>query len=111
MQGINIFELQNSAHDVRQSLGDLLEAGAIGAGLAVLVLYLFLRQWSTTFIVMLAVPFSLLITLGVMYFAGLTLNVLSMMGLMLAIGMLVDNAVVVTESVFRRQIDPGQPIA
>jgi HAE1 family hydrophobic/amphiphilic exporter-1 len=112
MQGINIFELQNSAQDVRQSLGDLLEAGAIGAGLAVLVLYLFLRQWSTTFVVMLSVPFSLLITLGVMYFSGLTLNVLSMMGLMLAVGMLVDNAVVVTESVFRhRQREPGRPLA
>jgi HAE1 family hydrophobic/amphiphilic exporter-1 len=112
MQGVNIFELQNSAHDVRQSLGDLMEAGAIGAGLAVLVLYMFMRQWSTTLIVMLSVPFSLLITLGVMYFAGLTLNVLSMMGLMLAIGMLVDNAVVVTESVFRhRQLDPQRAVA
>jgi HAE1 family hydrophobic/amphiphilic exporter-1 len=111
MQGVNIFELENSAEGVRRSLGDLLEAGMIGAGLAVIVLYLFLRQWSTTLIVMLAVPFSLLITLGALYFAGLTLNILSMMGLMLAIGMLVDNAVVVTESVFRhRQLDPGRPL-
>ena len=112
MQGINIFELQNGANDVRQSLRALLEAGLVGAGLAVLVLYLFLRQWSTTLIVMLSVPFSLLITLGALYFTGLTLNVLTMMGLMLAIGMLVDNAVVVTESVFRhRQLDPTRPLA
>jgi HAE1 family hydrophobic/amphiphilic exporter-1 len=112
MQGITIFELDNSADGVRQSLGDLLKEGAIGAALAMIVLYLFMRQWSSTLIVMLSVPFSLLITLGVLYFAGLTLNVLSMMGLMLAIGMLVDNAVVVTESVFRhRQLDRSRPIA
>ena len=57
-------------------------------------------------------PLSLLVTLAVMYFVGLTINVMSMMGMMLAIGMLVDNAVVVTESVFRhRQLDPDNPQA
>jgi HAE1 family hydrophobic/amphiphilic exporter-1 len=83
----------------------------IGGLLAVLVLYLFLRHVMTTVIVMASVPFSLLITLGALYFAGLTLNMLTMMGLMLAIGMLVDNAVVVTESVFRqRALDPANPV-
>ena len=66
----------------------------IGALLALLVLYLFLRQITTTLIVTASVPFSLTITLGVLYFAGLSLNMLTMMGLMLAVGMLVDNAVV-----------------
>jgi HAE1 family hydrophobic/amphiphilic exporter-1 len=57
------------------------------------------------------VPFSLTITLGVLYFAGLTLNMLTMMGLMLAVGMLVDNAVVVTESIFRhRNLHPDKPL-
>jgi len=61
-------------------------------------------------IVTASVPFSLLITLGALYFADLSLNMLTMMGLMLAIGMLVDNAVVVTESVFRhRTLDPSNP--
>jgi HAE1 family hydrophobic/amphiphilic exporter-1 len=61
-------------------------------------------------IVISSVPFSLLITLGALYFAGLSLNILSMMGLMLAIGMLVDNAVVVTESIFRhRAMDKEKP--
>ena len=55
-------------------------------------------------------PGSLLITLAALYFLGLTLNIFSMMGMMLAIGMLVDNAVVITESVFRhRQLTPGDP--
>jgi hydrophobic/amphiphilic exporter-1 (mainly G- bacteria), HAE1 family len=110
MQGIEIFDLDNQADSVRKSLSDLLEAGLIGALLAVLVLYLFLRHVTTTLIVITAVPFSLTITLGVMYFAGLSLNILSMMGLMLAVGMLVDNAVVITESIFRRRaMDPEQP--
>jgi HAE1 family hydrophobic/amphiphilic exporter-1 len=111
MQGIKIFDLDNQADSVRDSLSDLLNAGLIGGLLAVVVLYLFLRHAITTLIVIAAVPFSLTITLGVMYFAGLSLNILSMMGLMLAVGMLVDNAVVITESIFRhRAMDPDEPV-
>jgi HAE1 family hydrophobic/amphiphilic exporter-1 len=110
MQGINIFSLDNQGDSVRESLGDLLSAGALGGLLAIFVLYLFLRQVTTTLIVTASVPFSLMITLGALYFAGLTLNILSMMGLMLAVGMLVDNAVVVTESIFRhREENPDKP--
>ena len=110
MRGISIFALDNAGDSVRGSLSDLLNAGAIGALLAVVVLYLFLRQVTTTLIVTASVPFSLLITLGAIYFAGLSLNILTMMGLMLAVGMLVDNAVVVTESVFRhRNFDSSDP--
>jgi len=110
MQGISIFDLDNQGDSVRESLADLLSAGLVGAILAIVVLYLFLRQLATTLIVTTAVPFSLLITLGALYFTGLSLNILTMMGLMLAVGMLVDNAVVVTESIFRhRAKDPDRP--
>jgi HAE1 family hydrophobic/amphiphilic exporter-1 len=110
MSGITIFPLDNAGDSVRKSLSDLLNAGLLGGLLAIVVLYLFLRQVSTTLIVISSVPFSLLITLGALYFAGLSLNILSMMGLMLAIGMLVDNAVVVTESIFRhRTMDKEKP--
>lgn len=110
MRGIEIFDLDNQATGVKQSLNDLLNAGLIGALLAIGVLFLFLRQLAPTLIVTLSVPFSILITLGVMYFWGLSLNILSMMGLMLAVGMLVDNSVVVTESIFRyRQMHPDKP--
>jgi len=105
MQGINIFSLDNQGDSVKDSLSDLLNAGLVGGLLAIIVLYLFLRQVSTTLIVTASVPFSILITLGAMYFFGLTLNILSMMGLMLAVGMLVDNAVVVTESIFRERAE------
>jgi len=111
MQGINIFSLDNQGAAVRESLGDLLTAGALGGLLAIFVLYLFLRQVTTTLIVTASVPFALMITLGALYFAGLSLNILTMMGLMLAVGMLVDNAVVVTESIFRHRTDnPDKPI-
>ena len=110
MQGINIFPMDNQGDSVRESLSDLLNAGLFGGLLAIAVLYLFLRQVSTTLIVTASVPFSLMITLGALYFAGLSLNILSMMGLMLAVGMLVDNAVVITESVFRHRRDfPDEP--
>ncbi|MEZ5458784.1 MAG: efflux RND transporter permease subunit [Steroidobacteraceae bacterium] len=111
MQGITIFVIDDQARAIRQSLASVAEAGLLGAMLAILVLYLFLRDWPTTLAVSLAVPASLLVTLAVMYFLGISLNVLSMMGMMLAIGMLVDNAVVVTEAVFRRrQLQPGAPL-
>ncbi len=110
MRGINIFSLDNQGDSVRESLSDLLRAGGLGGLLALVVLYLFLRQVTTTLIVVASVPFSIMITLGALYFAGLSLNILSMMGLMLAVGMLVDNAVVITESIFRhRTEDPDKP--
>ena len=99
MRGIKLFFLENQSEGVTDSLSDLLKAGIIGAFLSLFVLYFFLRSIQTTLMVSLAIPVAITITLGVMYFLGLSLNILSMMGLMLAIGMLVDNAVVVSESI------------
>ena len=111
MQGIDVYVMENMADAIRSSLFDLSEAGLIGATMAFAVLFLFLRHWPTTLIVGAAVPLSLFATLAAMYFFGLSINVMSMMGMMLAVGMLVDNAVVVTESVFRhRQLQPDAPI-
>ena len=101
MKGIAIYEMNNQADGILSSLEELFKAGIMGAGLSIIVLFFFLRQVSTTLIVGLAVPFSLIVTLGFFYFLGISLNILSMMGLMLAVGMLVDNAVVVTENIHR----------
>jgi HAE1 family hydrophobic/amphiphilic exporter-1 len=101
--GISLFIMDNMAEGVTSSLSDLLSAGLIGAILSIIVLYGFLRNVATTMIVVLSVPFSIFITLGMMYLMGYSLNILSMMGLMLAVGMLVDNAVVVTESIFHEK--------
>ncbi|WOH38680.1 efflux RND transporter permease subunit [Thalassotalea fonticola] len=101
--GINLYIMDDTAKGVTDSLSDLLNAGMLGALLSVGVLYLFLRHFVTTMIVVLSVPVSICITLGVMYFAGYSLNILSMMGLLLAVGMLVDNSVVITESIFQEK--------
>lgn len=108
--GINLYMMDDEAKTVTGSLNDLLDAGLIGALLSILVLYAFLRQFTTTLIVVLSVPFSICITLACMYFMGYTLNILSMMGLMLAVGMLVDNAVVVTESIFQEKQHTTDPV-
>ncbi len=111
LQGVNVIMLANQAENIRSSLTELRNAGLIGAALALIVLFLFLRDWRTTLIVSMAVPFSLLITLAAMFFLGFSLNILTMMGMMLAIGLLVDNAVVVTESIFRhRQVVGADPV-
>jgi HAE1 family hydrophobic/amphiphilic exporter-1 len=111
LQGVDILVVGNQADSIRQSLRELRNAGLVGAGLSFLMLLLFLRHLPTTLIVSLAVPASLLVTLGAMYFMGFTLNILTMMGMLLAIGMLVDNSVVITESIFRhRQMTPDQPV-
>ncbi len=101
MQGIILYEMDNQADGIISSLMELLKSGMLGAMLAVVVLFFFLRQMRATIIVSLAVPFSLFVTLAFMYFLGLSLNIITMMALMLSIGMLVDNAVVVTESIYR----------
>ncbi len=103
MQGIIIYEMNNQAEGILSSLSELFKSGVLGAGLSVFMLFFFLRQFGTTMIVATAVPFSLIVTLGFFYFLDISLNILSMMGLMLAVGMLVDNAVVVTENIHRHQ--------
>lgn len=103
MKGVNIFFMDNAADGILSSINDLLNSGIFGGILAVVVLYVFLWRLGTTLIVALAIPFSLVATLAGMYFLGMSLNILTMMGLMLAVGMLVDNAVVVTENIFRHQ--------
>ncbi|KFZ38825.1 acriflavin resistance protein [Shewanella mangrovi] len=102
-QGIKLFIMDNQGREVKASLNDLLMSGMIGALLSFAVLYLFLRNIPMTLIVVSSVPISIGLTLAGMYFLGYSLNVLSMMGLLLAVGMLIDNAVVVSESVLQEQ--------
>jgi multidrug efflux pump subunit AcrB len=109
--GINVYVMQDEANSVTSSLQDLLNSGLIGAGLSIVVLYMFLRNLATTLVVVLSVPFAICITLACMYFLGYTLNILSLMGLMLAVGMLVDNAVVITESIFQEREKSNDVIA
>ncbi len=101
LQGINVFMWDNQADAITNGVQGLLMAGIIGGLLAVLCLYFFLRRLDSTLIVSLSIPFSIIAACGILYFLGGSLNILSMMGLMLAVGMLVDNGVVVLESIDR----------
>ena len=110
LAGIKIDIVDDQGDAVVSSLAALAEAGAIGLLLSLIVLYAFLRHWPSTLMVTTAIPICFIMTLGFMYFAGITLNVLSMMGLLLAVGMLVDNAVVVVESIYQeREKYPDNP--
>jgi HAE1 family hydrophobic/amphiphilic exporter-1 len=110
LNDLQIKVIDNQGDNVTSSLISLAEAGAIGLLLSIVVLYFFLRHWPSTMMVTLAIPICFVMTLGFMYFAGVTLNILTMMGLLLAVGMLVDNAVVVVESIYQeREKMPDQP--
>jgi hydrophobic/amphiphilic exporter-1 (mainly G- bacteria), HAE1 family len=102
--------IEDQADGVTSSLTELAKAGVLGSVMSLFVLFFFLRHWPSTLMVALAIPVCFTITLGAMYFFGITLNVISMMGLLLGVGMLVDNAVVVTESIFQyREKYPDNP--
>ena len=111
LQGINSFAFFNQADQITDSLRGLLQGGLFGSLLAVAILYLFLRRVGMTLVVSVAIPLSILGTCIFIYLTGRTLNVLTMMGLMLGVGMLVDNAVVVLESIHRRQRRGARPVA
>ncbi len=102
MRDIKLFFFDNQPEGVTKSLEELVQAGLIGVVLSLLVLYLFLRDIPITLVVSLSVPVSIAVALGFLYFLDYSLNILTLMGLMLAVGMLVDNAVVVSESIFTR---------
>jgi HAE1 family hydrophobic/amphiphilic exporter-1 len=101
LQDIGIFPLFDQGQVIEESLKTLLDSGRIGALFAVVVLFFFLRRLRLTLIITLSIPLSLLISLTVMYFANESLNILSLLGLMISVGLLVDNSVVVAENVHR----------
>ncbi len=101
LEGINLLIWENQGEAIRNSLSGLRNAGIYGGIMAIAVLHFFLRRFRTTMIVATAIPFSLLVTCGAMFALGSQFNVLTLLGLMLGVGMLVDNAVVVIENIHR----------
>ncbi len=111
LEGIDVLLFFDQGEQITNSLNGLLLSGLIGGVLAVLVLYFFLLRIGTTLIVSLAIPISIIGTACFLYLTGRSLNVLSMMGLMLGVGMLIDNAVVVLESIYRRMGMGEDPVS
>ena len=98
---ITVTTLFNQGEVIAESLSTLLDSGKVGGIFAILVLFFFLRRFRMTLIITLSIPLSILVGVTVMYFAGETLNILSLLGLMISVGLLVDNSVVVAENIFR----------
>jgi len=101
LRDVEMLTLFSQGEVIDEALTTLLTSGAIGGLIAGCVLFLFLRRFRLTLIIALGIPLSLLIGLTVMYFSGESLNLLSLLGLMLCVGLLVDNSVVVAENIHR----------
>jgi HAE1 family hydrophobic/amphiphilic exporter-1 len=101
LAGLDSIPLFSAGEVIKESLLTLLQSGMIGGCIAAIVLFIFLRRFRMTVIVSLSIPCSMMIGLTVMYFAGESLNLLSLLGLMLCVGLLVDNSVVVAENIHR----------
>lgn len=101
LPGYRFQVIRNQSTFIKQAIGEVKNSALLGMVLAVLALFVFLRRIGTTLIVSLSIPVSIVATFNLMYFNGLTINVMTLGGLALGGGMLVDNAIVVIESIFR----------
>lgn len=101
LQGSITAVLFSQSDVILESLDTLLDSGRLGAIFAVIVLLFFLRRFRLTLIITLSIPLSMVVALTAMYFAGETLNILTLLGLIISVGLLVDNSVVVAENIYR----------
>jgi len=103
LEGVNFLIWFSQGQEIRKTVKDLMFTGIFGSVLASLVLFAFLRRFSITMIAVACIPFSLVVTCGIIWSQGRSLNTLTLLGLIVGIGMLVDNAVVVMENIFRHR--------
>lgn len=104
-----VIVVHDSAEYIKASITNVRESAVVGSILAIIVLLLFLRSFPATFVIALAIPFSMLATFALMYFADYSLNLISFGGLALGIGMLVDNSIVILENIYRKREEGLSP--
>ncbi|MDP2037874.1 MAG: efflux RND transporter permease subunit [Ignavibacteria bacterium] len=95
---------------IRSSIEEVEETILIAFALVILIIFLFLRDWRTTIIPILAIPISLIGAFFIMYFSNFTINVLTLLGIVLAIGLVVDDAIVVLENIYKKIEDGMDPV-
>lgn len=100
-EGLHFTTLMDQGDYIDIIINSVLQNLLMGAVLAIIILYLFLRDIKPTLIVALSIPISVVFALVLMYFSGVTLNMISLSGLAIGVGMLVDNSVVVIENIYR----------
>jgi HAE1 family hydrophobic/amphiphilic exporter-1 len=101
LPGYQLTPVTNQGKFIKDSIVEVEQSALYGIILAIFVIFLFLRRIGTTFIVSLAIPFSIIATFNLMYFNNLTINIMTLGGLALGAGRLVDDAIVVIENIFR----------
>ena len=101
--GLGLKIASDQSREIESAIGEVISAAGVGMLLAVVVLFLFLRRIGPTLVTAVAIPISIVATFSIMYFQGLSLNLMTLGGLALGAGMLVDNAIVVIENIFRHR--------
>lgn len=109
--GLKINELFDQSIFVTNSVAGVLREGAIAAGLTALMILTFLGSWRSTLVVMISIPLAILSSLVVLYFLGETLNTMTLGGLALAVGILVDDSTVTIENTHRLWTEEGMPLS
>jgi multidrug efflux pump subunit AcrB len=109
--GLAINELFDQAKLVSDSVASVVREGAIAAGLTALMILLFLGSWRSTLIVMISIPLSILTSIVVLHFLGETINTMTLGGLALAVGILVDDSTVTIENTHRLRTEEGYNLA
>ncbi|MGD8309133.1 MAG: efflux RND transporter permease subunit [Chromatiales bacterium] len=108
---IRIVPVINQGNFIERAIANVARSVLYGGSLAVLVLLFFLRDLRSTLVISLAIPISVVATFALLYFGGFTLNLMTLGGLALGVGMMVDSSVVVLENIFRRRRERGEPPA
>jgi HAE1 family hydrophobic/amphiphilic exporter-1 len=106
---IKIIPIIDTSDYIRRSISNVGSSATYGGILAIIVLLLFLRNFRSTIVIATAIPVSIIATFALLYFSHFTLNIMTLGGLALGIGMLVDNAIVVLENIFRMR-ESGEPL-
>jgi len=104
---LQVVPVINQGNFIERAIGNVARSVLYGGSLAILVLLFFLRDIRSTLVIALAIPISVVATFALMYFSGFTLNLMTLGGLALGVGMMVDSSVVVLENIFRRRQEFG----
>ncbi|MEP1151896.1 MAG: efflux RND transporter permease subunit [Balneola sp.] len=107
---LSLFVTTDQSEFIQGSIDNVQSSAMWGALLAVVVLYVFFRNGSSTFIIAVSIPISIIATFALLYFNGLTLNQMSFGGLALGVGLIVDNAIVVLENIIRLREEEGEDL-
>ncbi len=105
---IEVIPVINQGNFIERSISNVARSVLYGGGLAILILLLFLRNIRSTMVISLAIPISVIATFALIYFGGLTLNLMTLGGLALGVGMMVDSSIVVLENTYRHRDEVGE---